>query len=315
MCPEVHAIGVFVSAEVRSRIEEKKRMLDALRPLPPDALERLSEQMKLELTYHSNAIEGNTLTLKETRLVVLEGITIGGKSTREHLEAINHAEAFDVLAGKIEAASINLVDLLEIHEIVMRGIGHTAGQWRQTHVRIAGMDHRPPPPEKVLGLMIEFERDLVERGRELNDVDFASWAHHRLAHIHPFEDGNGRTARLLQNLILMQRGYPPAVILRGDRPRYYRTLGEADRGNLGPFADFVARSVERGLNLYLEAFKGSEFELIPLSQAAEEVPYSQEYLSLLARRGLLGAVKLGRNWHTSRRDLQRYLEQHGRIAR
>jgi len=119
---------MFVSKSHWSRIKEKKALLVAIRPLPKEALEKFRTQMKLELTYHSNAIEGNTLTLNETRLVILEGITVGGKSTREHLEAINHATAFDKLAELEKVGRLSLVEILELNEIVMRGISQQAGQ-------------------------------------------------------------------------------------------------------------------------------------------------------------------------------------------
>jgi len=160
--------------------------------------------------------------------------------------------------------------------------------------------------------MVEFERELASNSTKMNEVDYAAWAHHKLVEIHPFNDGNGRVARLLQNILLIQKGYPPTVILKTDRPRCYRTLSQADQGNLRPFADFVARSIERSLNLYLEAFRGSDFELISLARAEKMVPYSQDYLSLQARRALLGAIKLQRNWYTTRKDLEDYLSKHSR---
>ncbi|MFQ5575466.1 MAG: Fic family protein, partial [Anaerolineae bacterium] len=149
-------------------------------------------------------------------------------------------------------------------------------------------------------------------------VTLAALAHHKLVAIHPFIDGNGRTARLIMNLILIRAGYPPAIIARINRQQYYRTLAQADGGNVVPLANFVGRAVERSLTLYLEACTpqtappATEEEWIPLREAAKLVPYSQEYLSLLARTGKLEAIKRGRVWHTTRLGLETYLKSIGK---
>jgi len=146
----------------------------------------------------------------------------------------------------------------------------------------------------------------------MHPVAVAALAHHRLAAIHPFVDGNGRTARLVMNLILMQDGYPPTVIERIHRQTYYRALAQADAGNPAPIVNFVGRAVERSLTLYLEACTpqptppAADEMWIPLRQAAEGTPYSQEYLSLLARKGRLEAIKRGRIWYTTRQAVEAY---------
>ncbi len=148
----------------------------------------------------------------------------------------------------------------------------------------------------------------------MHPVERAALSHHRLVTIHPFIDGNGRTARLVLNLLLMQQGYPPTIIMRINRRQYYRVLARADQGNEVPLVNMIGRAVERSLTLYLEACTPStdprppEAEWIPLRQAAADVPYSQEYLSLLARRGRLEAIKRGRVWYTTRRALKAYIE-------
>jgi hypothetical protein len=137
-------------------------------------------------------------------------------------------------------------------------------------------------------------------------------AHHRLVAIHPFVDGNGRTARLVMNLLLMRRGYPPTVILRTNRRQYYSVLAQADSGKTEALVNFVGRAVENSLNLYLEACTPRvkspepENEWIPLRDACVGTPYSQEYLSLLARLGRIEATKKGRNWYTTRRAIEAY---------
>jgi Fic family protein len=301
----------MIPAVLAGRILEKRRRLDALRPIPPASLEKLRERFELEWTYHSNAIEGNSLTLRETMLVLRDGITVGGKSMREHLEVTNHKAAIDFVNGLLKKKSISEADVLEIHALVLDRIDpHGAGFYRRERVRITGSEFTPPSPEKVPHLMTEFVKFLKAEPRGLlESVEFAALAHFKLVDIHPFVDGNGRTARLLTNLFLMRHGFPPAVILKGDRPRYYSSLDAARTGTFGSFVELVARSVERSLDLYLEVLEkpSEKTGLISLSDAAKLTPYSQEYLSLLARKGRLNALKRGRAWVTTRKNIEEYL--------
>ena len=302
----------LVPGAIGARITDKKRRLDRLRPLPKAALEKLRERFELEWTYNSNAIEGNTLTLRETMLVLKEGVTIGGKSVREHLEVTNHKAAIDFVYGLLSKKQISENDVLGIHVLILDKIDpHNAGFYRKERVLISGSPYLPPTPKDVPRLMSEFAASFKrEPAGGLDSVEFAAAAHFGLVHIHPFIDGNGRLARLLMNLFLMRRGFPPAVILKADRPRYYSALDAAHRGNLAPFVELVARSVERSLDLYLEVLEkpSEETDLIPLSEAAKTTPYSQEYLGLLARKGRLEALKRGRNWVTTRKAINAYLE-------
>jgi len=292
------------------RIEQKKRKLDSLRPLPKSALERLKKQFAIELAYNSNAIEGNTLTLRETRMVIEEGITISGKPLREHFEAINHQKAFEFLEVLTRKQSrITEQTVKDIHRIILSGIDDEyAGRYRDVNVRILGAIKSPPRFEKVPQRMHEFVRQVNSNLGKLNAVEMAAFIHYGLVEIHPFTDGNGRTARLLMNLFLMRHGYPVTMVLKVDRKRYYDCLRKADQEDTKPFTDFIARNVERGLDLYLDAFKGGQ-EFVSLSEAAKGTPYSQEYLSLLARRGKIEALKLGRNWVIKREAIQRYRKE------
>ena len=301
----------MIPEALAGRILDKRRRLDALRPLPAASLQKLRERFELEWTYHSNAIEGNSLTLRETMLVLRDGITVGGKSMREHLEVTNHKAAIDFVYGLLKKKSVSEADLLEIHALVLDRIDpHGAGFYRRERVRITGSEFTPPSPDKVPRLMKEFA-ELLKREPKglLESMEFAALAHFKLVDIHPFIDGNGRAARLLMNLLLMRHGFPPAVILKGDRPRYYSSLDTARRGNLEPFNELVARSVERSLDLYLEVLEkpSEKTDLISLSVAAKLTPYSQEYLSLLARKGRLHAIKRGRAWVTTQNDIEEYL--------
>jgi Fic family protein len=297
-----------------TRLTQKKARLDHLRPLPAAAIARLAENLNIEWIFNSNAIEGSTLTLHETQLILEQGITIGGKSLREHFEVINHRDAIkyvETLARGDEP--ISPFHVRQIHQLVLARIDdENAGQYRRTNVRIGGAAHLPPEAFRVASEMEAWSVWLNTTASELHPVDRAALAQHKLAAIHPFIDGNGRTARLVMNLLLLRDGYPPTIILRANRAQYYRVLAQADRNKNKALVNLVGRAVERSLNLYLDAVTTSkhrtrqESEWISLHDAARGTPYSQEYLSLLARLGRLEAKKIGRVWHTTRRAVEAY---------
>jgi excisionase family DNA binding protein len=176
---------------------------------------------------------------------------------------------------------------------------------------IIGADHIPPSSIKVPGMMREFLQWYYKHKDNMSVTELAAWAHYKLVYIHPFIDGNGRTARLLMNLILIQHGYPPAVILNIDRRKYYRVLKEADREKYDGFINFIGRSVERSLLIYLNALKSENdkednYGYITLQEAAQLCGKSREYLAYLARTGKLSAVKIGKNWKTTREAIMDY---------
>ena len=297
-----------------TRLQQKKAQLDALRPLPATAVRRLNEQLAVEWIYNSNAIEGSTLTLRETQLILQTGLTIGGKSLREHLEVINHQEAItyvEALSNQVEPIAAHHVR--QIHQLVLARIDDdSAGQYRNLPVRIAGSSHQPAEAWEIPHLMSNWERWLSDPALTVHPIERAALAHHRMVAIHPFLDGNGRTARLVMNLLLMREGYPPTIILRINRRQYYNVLAQADTGREAPLVNFVGRSVERSLTLYLEActpiIEPPEPDdiWILLREVAKGTPYSQDYLSLLARTGRLEAIKRGRNWYTTRQAVKTY---------
>lgn len=299
---------LLIQEELLARINKKMKQLNSMRPIPADTLARLQEEMRLVHTYHSNAIEGNTLTPQETKLILEEGLTIGGKSLREHLEASNNAKAFDwteKLAKKKRA--IDHITIQKLHEIVTRGILEDAGRYRTGNVRIAWGIKTPPDWSKIVKLIENLIEKIAESKK--HPIETASFLHHRFVEIHPFSDGNGRVARLLTNLYLMERNYPLIVLKKEDREKYYRYLRLADSGNLEPFTNFIAKAVDENLTLYL-SISGENNELLPLKELAIETPYSQEYLSLRARQGLLDAVKIGKTWHSSKSAVENYLSEH-----
>ena len=210
-------------------VDVQKEQLSALRPLPEEALKKIQDALDIEYTYESNRIEGNTLTLQETALVVNEGVTISGKSMREHLEAINHAEAIsyikDIAKQDIE---ISERTIKEIHALILHGIDReNAGRYRTVPVMISGSTHMPPQPYLIEKQMEDFILRFKQMEAEkVHPVLIAAYLHDELVRIHPFIDGNGRTSRLLMNLYLLRNGYV-IITLKGSndaKVNYYKAL-------------------------------------------------------------------------------------------
>jgi cell filamentation protein, protein adenylyltransferase len=297
-----------------TRIDLGKRLIDKFRPLPPAVVSRLHKQFIIEWTYNSNAIEGNTLTLRETMLVLEEGVTIGRKSLKEHLEVINHKEAIGFVEN-LAASQTRITErnIREIHSLVLKEIDSKyAGRYRDIQVRITGATHVPPAPIKVPDAMLEFAQTRLAKSKD-HPVVQAALAHLDLVGIHPFVDGNGRTSRLLMNLILMKSGYFPAIILKNDRQRYYNSLDKGHKGQPEDFIFFVGRALERTIYLYLEAIPEINTHFITLAEAAQLTPYSKDYLNILARRGAIPAFKLKRNWMITKESLLQYINDHKRV--
>lgn len=293
------------------RILRKREALDRLRPFDQGALHKLQETFRVDLTYNSNAIEGNSLSLSETKLVLEEGITIGGKSLKEHLEATNHSHAIDFVQSLVNKPEIKEIDVLNLHAIILDRIDPpNAGYYRRGTVRTSGTDYTPPNAVKVPERMEEVYRLLNVRVGE--PIETAASIHQKFVDIHPFIDGNGRTARLLFNLYLMRNGYPPAIILQAERKKYIRTIMQARMENsITYFENFLAKAVERSLDIYLDALGTEAKEYLTLAEAAKisRNGYSEEYLSLLARNGKIGAIKFGRNWKITRDALEEYEQE------
>lgn len=218
---------------------------------------KIHQALELEYTFESNKIEGNTLTLRETDLVINEGMTISGKSMREHLEVINHQDAIGYVKDLV---SPNYVlkerDILQIHQLVLRGIlSHEAGKYRKVQVMISGSKHMPPAPYLVAKEMEELMLWYHANYRKIHPVILAAEMHQRLVSIHPFVDGNGRTSRLLMNLILMQHGYVIAN-LKGEptfRLKYYKALEKCQtESNKEDFLMLIAQTEKECLERYLQ---------------------------------------------------------------
>lgn len=307
---------MFVSEDLRKILEERLKRLNELRPISSTLLLKLKERFEIEMTYNSNAIEGNTLTLKETYWVIQQGITVKGKSLKDHLEAKNHKEALDYLYELIEQGSSHTISehlIRSLHSLVIQEIDpKIAGQYRIVDVFITGTDHIPPSALDVPSRMQELILWARANYRKMHVVDFAALFHHKFVHIHPFQDGNGRVGRLLMNVFLMQAGFPLAIIQKNDRQKYYRVLAEADHEKYKGLATFVAQAVLRSLNVYLDVLTPSKEKenWISLAEATKYVSYSQAYLGKLAKEGKLEAIKVRRNWLTTKEAVLRYTNEH-----
>jgi Fic family protein len=243
-----------------TKINELKQKLDAKRPLPAAAVRNLKEVYRVEWTFNSNAIEGNTLTLMETKLVLEEGLTIGGKKLREHFEVINHGEAIsyveDLVSNKIDLTEKVIKD---IHQLILKNIDdENAGKYRRINVGISGSQHQPPHFLQVQNEMESLMNWYRLNREQLHPVQLAAIFHFKFVYIHPFADGNGRTARLLMNFLLMSYGFPPAIIKADPEKRrvYYESLEEASlSGEVESFVELIAESVEESLMRYLNALE------------------------------------------------------------
>lgn len=303
----------YLDKNIIKRLEAKLAPINKARPLSPSTVAKLREQFGVEMTYNSNAIEGNRLSLKETYLVISHGITVKGKPLKDHLEAKDHNEALNYLYNLVEhnkKQTFSGVLIRSLQQLVVKETEpKSAGSYRTGNVAITGSSHKPPEAHEVPQLISELVSWVTSHQKKLHPVEIAAIVHHKLAHIHPFDDGNGRTARLVMNLLLMRTGYPLVVILKNDRKKYYDTLEQADKGNYKPFVRFVAQAVERSLTLYLKSIipsqkKGRKYA--PLSMVSPQTSYSEKYLNLLARGGKIDAHKEGRIWVTTLEAIENY---------
>ena len=309
----------ILNPRLQAGIDEKLARLNSLRPLPPSVVAKLRDQFAIEMTYNSNAIEGNSLTLKETAWVIKDGLTIKGKPLRDHLEARDHYQALSYLYELIEKGSrqtVSEVLIRNLHKLVVRETeSEDAGNYRQTNVMITGSDHLPPDSSQVPSAMSDLVEWLRANTPKLHPIELAALIHHKLVYIHPFTDGNGRTARLAMNLILLNLGYPLVVILKNDRRKYYRVLALADKGGYLPLVNFVAQAVERSLNIYLKTLSPQteiDKKYQPLSSIAKLTSYSEKYLNLLARFGKIEAHKEKRIWVTTQDAVGKYIKNRQR---
>ena len=220
-----------------NKVDELNNKLNSKRPFSKEALKSLRNSINLEWTYNSNGIEGNTLTLRETQ-IVLEGITVGGKTLREHLEVINHEKAIEYIEDLVkEKNPVTEWNIKNIHQLVLKEIDDkNAGKYRSENVAIMGATHTPPDhlivPELMEKLILNYQK-----WNKYHPIIKAALIHGELVKIHPFIDGNGRTSRLVMNLSLMNSGYLPVIIKKENRLEYYNALDKAH--TTGDYTDFV----------------------------------------------------------------------------
>ena len=246
--------------EQLAALDAQKRRIDAARPLPPATLQSLKEDFIIRYAHETTALEGNTLNIYETKVVLEDGLTIGGKTVREHMEVLNIREALGWMESATRAHTpITENTIRELHQIVMQGIlPDEAGQYRRVPVYIRGALHVPPNWVKVPDLMLTFSEQLQHNTGD-HPVRGAATAHIELVRIHPFIDGNGRTARLLTNLLLIRAGYPPALYTTEHRREYMQALDTATfHGNPEPFLVVTVQAVGRMADRYLEMIRQVE---------------------------------------------------------
>ena len=262
-----------IYSEIYRRIDRKRDIIAQVPPSDPALRRAMRETYYLHI-YHTNAIEGNSLSLLQTRSIIETGYVVPGKTIKEHTEVLGLHDALGYINATLvnKPGPVTIDDLLEIHKRVLSYADpHIAGIFRNHQVYIA--NHIPPSPDLIEQEMNNFFLWLKsESVSKLHPIELAGLAHYWLVHIHPFVDGNGRTARLLMNLILMQSGFPPVTISFSDRLSYYEFLQLGNEGDIRPFLRFVASCTERSLDAYLDV---TGKQILPQESASDEIDGEQ----------------------------------------
>lgn len=237
-----------------SKIDQLKEQLASLRPLNDTELKRLREEFMIENTYNSNAIEGNTLTLRETALILQEGVTIAQKPIKEHSEAIGHKDAFEYVVTLADTHSpLTERVIKDIHSLILMNDANNKGVYRSVPVRILGANHTPPQPYLVPVQMEQLIADYETMKREKHVIEAIAEFHLRFEGIHPFIDGNGRTGRLVLNLELMKAGLLPVNVKFADRALYYSCFDEyySDQRSADPMIELISKYESEELQRYI----------------------------------------------------------------
>lgn len=242
-----------------------KEQIDHQRPLVSDIMSTLAQKFREEWTYHTNGIEGNTMTLQETSFILREGLTAKGKTLREHFEVINHGEAIDYLQGAIRERDLSEGLIKDVHAMLFEGVKSWAPGLRivpgaykvqDNHVLTPSREiHYYTPAVQVPLEMEKLLEWLTVSLPTVHPIRLAGDFHHRFVAIHPFQDGNGRVGRICMNFILMKAGYPPAIIRKEERLDYILALEQVDKGNNEPFFELILSEVERSLLLMEESIE------------------------------------------------------------
>jgi Fic family protein len=246
-----------MTTAILKKIDALNDRISSHRPIKKQLLKQIKEYFRIGLAYSSNALEGNSLTETETKIVIEDGITIGGKPVKDHFEALGHSEAYDLLYDLAKGQEITEVNIKELHRLFYYRIDEKqAGKYRKHKVIITGTTFIPPPPEQIPGLMKVFVNNIPNYRKKFHPVEFAAIIHKELVMIHPFIDGNGRAARLLMNLALLQAGYPIAIIPPVLRREYLNSLNMIHQEKEKPFIDFIAGVCHDSAKEYLRLLEG-----------------------------------------------------------
>ena len=241
--------------EILKEIDKLQEEINTYRPLPPNTLKQLKEYYRVGLTYTSNALEGNSLTETETKVVLEDGITIGGKPIKDYYEALGHSEAYDHIYKLAKKQGIREGDIKKLHKLFYHRIdGAKAGKYRKERFFISGSKYTLPGPEQVPELMGKFIGKVKDLENKNHPVEYSALVHKEIAFIHPFIDGNGRVARLSMNLILLQKSYCIAIIPPILRRDYIQALEKAHTDDKG-FRDFIAGAVRETQKDYLRLLR------------------------------------------------------------
>lgn len=236
---------------------QKREQLSLLcEQLPKEVLQSFDRSFEVEYTHNSTAIEGNTLSLIQTKAILEDGISVGGKTLREIYEVVNHNKAFGFVKKCVtEGKTLDETIIKDIHALLMENI-LTGGVYRNVEVRISGAKHKPPVPSEMYQQIKNFYADMPYKVKE-NAIEFAAWTHAEFVKIHPFVDGNGRTSRMIMNYQLLASGFLPVSIAKENRLEYFETLeAYAVEGDLNPFANMIAELEEQRLDEYLGISRG-----------------------------------------------------------
>jgi Fic family protein len=295
----------WIDRHLQQRLEQKRAQIKRLPALPKLVLEGLSKSLLLEQTYHSNAIDGNSLSLRETEIVVVHGMTSGSHRLSDYLEARNQAATLERLQQLAsEKAPITLSLISYLHRQLMSDSSAMAGQWRRT----ASERALAPSPDELPKLLEEWVGWINRPHPNYHPVLLVSIAHHAFLALQPFEEANGRVGRMLLNLMLLRAGYPQALLLYEWRSAYHTALEKAEGGDYLALTNLIGRAVEQVLDRYLKAYRlqqGDDQELL-LAELAQQTGESAAYLALLIRKGRLEGHMRGGRWYSTAGAVSRY---------
>ena len=314
----IRAIGKAKPATTPKLLRTIERLQDefaTIRSEDDRIVAKLTKLLRAKYTYHTNSIEGNTLTESETRSFIETGMTISGKPLKDFTEAKNIPQALDMLinmAGETKPM-LKTSDILNLHRLVVNGIEEAnPGRFRKGFVRVRNSTYIPPPAyeiEPLIGEMLDYINTNPEK---LTSLEMASKVHLWFVSIHPFDDGNGRVSRLLAGLILMKHKLPPPIIKTEHKSKYLRVLRQTQyKGSLKPYYDFMAEEYVATLTEYIATARqaGPGDNLVPLAEAAKKYGLDVEYMGLLARSGNVNAMKNGGRWMVRVKDMENYVRK------